>query len=123
MSDSWLPSVVLIRSTDPYNLHFGTVFCIYQDRQGTYILTCRHVIDDIGGPNNIYVQFTREKEGEGVQNTSGASAQLKANGEADDIDLAVVYVEGLQDIPLLRLRVAEHEKHESFMVAGFSQYD
>jgi hypothetical protein len=32
-------------------------------------------------------------------------------------------VEGLQDIPLLRLRVAEHERHESFMVAGFSQYD
>jgi branched-chain amino acid transport system substrate-binding protein len=122
MSDSWLTSVVLIKSSDPNNPHFGTGFLIHEDSQGTYILTCRHVIDDIGGPNQIRVQFTRASEGESVRKYSEVLAQQKACGDEDDIDLAVLYIEGLQNLPLLRLRVAENEKNESFRIAGFSQF-
>lgn len=48
-------SVVLIKSSKQDNYEFGTGFVIYRTEESTYILTCTHVIDAVGGKNWIIV--------------------------------------------------------------------
>ena len=68
----------LLKSTE--NSSFGTAFCVKQDANGSYFVTCSHVVEDCGA------------ESLEIEN---CSAKVVAMGSKADIDLAVVYVEGL----------------------------
>ena len=99
--------VVLITSSDLSNRRFGTGFVIHRDEQATYLLTCAHVVDDVGGAETIDI--------------GGLKAAIVAIGDADALDLAVLRVEGSQDKSPLSLR-ASGEKDTAFRTAGFQLF-
>ena len=53
-----LESIVTIKSENQANDGFGTGFIIYNDGQGVFILTCKHVVDDVESPvvNELFAQ-------------------------------------------------------------------
>ncbi len=84
--------------------HFGTGFAIHRDETGTYIVTCLHVVEQVG---------TR-----GALKAHHQPAQLLHHG----FDLALLRVSAPLDIPLLPLvLLAEHEYQpgQPFQTAGF----
>jgi CHASE2 domain-containing sensor protein len=88
MSPDFSKSVVLITSKDPKLIErraFGTGFVIHQDEGVTYLLTCAHVVRDVGGRENVIVR--------------GNCAQLVDCGKSDADDLAVLAVAHRSDIP------------------------
>lgn len=97
-------SVVLITSSDPSISRFGTGFVIHQDANVTYFLTCAHVVKDVGGPEQVKIR--------------GNVATLIASGERDDIDLAVLRIEALLDVPSLHL-CAVGMQGSPFIAIGF----
>jgi chaperonin GroEL len=104
MSDSWQASVVLITSSDPSESHFGTGFVIDKDEQTTCLLTCTHVVRDVGGPEKIEI--------------AGTQARVIASNPEEGADLAVLCVERPLEIPPLPL-YATSEKGKRFSTAGF----
>jgi hypothetical protein len=101
-------SIVLITSSNPGEDNFGTGFLIHRDERGTYILTCAHVVMDVGGPDKVKARHN--------------PASLVALGSENDIDLAVVRVEGLQDKPLLHLN-PNGKTGDKFTSIGFREND
>lgn len=67
-------SIVLIRSKK--NNRFGTGFVIDQDNRGSFILTCTHVIEEVGIDNIVIGE---------------SDAEVIVLGSSDNIDLAVIY--------------------------------
>jgi hypothetical protein len=57
--DSVSDSVVLITSADVKNSRFGTGFIFRHQEDWTYLITCAHVVQDVGG--NEQVWFFRRK--------------------------------------------------------------
>lgn len=108
MSSELQDSVILITSSAPNNSRFGTGFVIYRDEQATYLLTCAHVVRDVGGLDQV--------------EADGRRATVIASGEADGIDLSVLRVEGLFDKPPLGLCVSG-EKGSPFITAGYQSFD
>ncbi|MCB9104327.1 MAG: TIR domain-containing protein [Anaerolineales bacterium] len=100
-------SVVLITGTDPGNSRFGTGFIIYQDDEMAYLLTCAHVVDDVGGANAIDVE--------------GAPAAVVAYGSAAELDLAVLRVPSRMDKKPLPLQPTG-DKDSRFLTAGFQKF-
>lgn len=96
-------AIILITSRDSTYKNFGTGFVIHRDKQVTYVLTCAHVVRDVGGQDNIIAD--------------GIPAKVIALGENDGFDLAVLEVEGLSKKQQLTLR-ASGEKGKKFSVAG-----
>lgn len=95
-----LDGVVNIESTT--NKSFGTGFVIDKDANGVYILTCKHVLDDVITP------VVEDQE-----------AKVVAQG--DFIDLAVVYVKTIQLEPFsLTITPCREDKVK---VIGFSSFD
>lgn len=47
------PSIILIESRQPDNTAIGTGFVIHHTANNTYILTCAHVVRDMGGPDQV----------------------------------------------------------------------
>ena len=75
MNESFFDSIFLIESRQSNNKKFGTGFIVHQDEQFTYLLTCAHVVDDVG-IDDVEVD--------------GKSATVIAMGASNDIDLAVL---------------------------------
>ncbi len=100
-------SVVLIKSSDPGNPRFGTGFVIHRDDAATYVLTCAHVVNDVGGDGKILAD--------------NHAAAVAASGDSKGIDLAVLCAEKFTDRPLLHLRNAG-ETGRSFATAGFQKH-
>src|SRR2546426_11772244 len=107
MSDSWQASVVLNTSSDPGENSFGTGFVIYKNEQTTCLLTCAHVVRDVGGSDKIEIY--------------GSQARVIASSPENGADLAVLRMEKPLDVsplPLLPLySVAEQDR--PFSTAGF----
>ncbi|HMR68094.1 MAG TPA: serine protease, partial [Anaerolineae bacterium] len=82
-------SVVLISSRDPGINRFGTGFVIRQTPDATILVTCAHVIDDVGGPGNVDVE--------------GQAGEVVALGAADELDMAVVRIPAQPGKPALEL--------------------
>jgi hypothetical protein len=96
-------SVLLITSTDPQISRFGTGFVV-KSRGGTaHLLTCAHVIRDVGGSEKVQVE--RRK------------AIVIAIGD-DGLDIAVLRVEGLGRREELKLGEVGKPNSE-FLTAGF----
>lgn len=100
-------SVVLITGADPGNSRFGTGFVIYQDEEMAYLLTCAHVVDDVGGESAIDVE--------------GAPAVVMAYGSAAELDLAVLRVPSRVDKLPLPLQPTG-DKDSRFLTAGFQKF-
>src|SRR5215470_8289674 len=105
MSQDWLDSVVLVTSSDPQIDKFGTAFLVHQDDQTAFVVTCAHVVRDVGGQESARI--------------ADASVTVVALGtEHDDIDLAVLQVTGLRGKrPLPLSNAGEKDRH--FIIPGY----
>jgi hypothetical protein len=88
-------SVFLVTSEHRDNQQFGSAFAFYWDEgaigesQAVYFLTCRHVVDNVGGQDQVLVGNHR--------------AELVSGTDDDLPDLAVLRVENLREVPILWL--------------------
>lgn len=113
MSSTLLDSIVLITSNRPEIDHFGTGFVIYRDEPTAYVLTCAHVVRDVGGAEAVKVNGTQA-----IVIACGSVGSTDITGT----DLAVLRVDDLLNKPPLHL-YATGEKGKSFMTAGFQYYN
>lgn len=93
MSTNLEDSVVLITSSNPkYQDIIGTGFVIYREAGTTYLLTCAHVVEDVGGKDSVLIY--------------GQPATVIASSDVNDFDLAVVQIkhEKLINRPVLKLQ-------------------
>lgn len=86
-------SVVLI--TGRNTKHFGSGFVVHHDNEGSYVITCAHVIADVGDVDGI--------NGIIVNHRPDLPVRLIASGVTMGVDLAVLLVQGLADKPVLQL--------------------
>ncbi|MCH9739814.1 MAG: serine protease [Epsilonproteobacteria bacterium] len=93
-------SVVYIKSA--INHSFGSGFVIHQDEEGCFILTCQHVVDEVGTPL--------------VENQTVEVIATSSN----TIDMAVLYVNELKLEPL-PLQI-DNCNSADVEVIGFSQF-
>ncbi|NJK66058.1 MAG: hypothetical protein HC941_05560 [Microcoleus sp. SU_5_3] len=108
MSQNFSESVILITSSNAStNGNFGTGFVIDKDEQKTYLLTCAHVVKDVGESKQI--------------KANGLPATVIVSGEDKGFDLAVLRVEGLLDKPRLNL-CAIGEEENPFIISGFYEF-
>lgn len=85
-------SVVLITSADPKKKDvIGTGFVIYREAQTSYVLTCAHVVEDVGGAENVLIYRQ--------------AARVIASSDVNNFDLAVLVVDHkrVSERPILRL--------------------
>ncbi|NEO54378.1 MAG: hypothetical protein F6K54_15580 [Okeania sp. SIO3B5] len=88
-------SIVLITSAS--NAHIGTGFAFYREQNYTYLITCAHVVKDMGGEENVR-----------VNNNNDIPADVVAI--ENTFDLAVLRVKDMLNLPLLKLKVLSGEK-------------
>ncbi|CAA6808663.1 MAG: Unknown protein [uncultured Sulfurovum sp.] len=98
-------STFLIKSTK--NKSFGTAFCIDQDSHGSFLLTCQHVVEACG-KESMEIN-ARQVEVEESISTNAL------------IDLAVVYVKGLEAQPL-KLSLSPLVEGARFSIEGFKPH-
>jgi hypothetical protein len=99
-------TVVLITSGKIDTPEFGSGFPIYQDENSTYLLTCAHVVSDVGGEDYIKI--------------SGRPATVVGIGEEQGCDLAILKVDDLIKTSLVKIsRIAR--KGQPIVIAGYSQ--
>ena len=114
MSKNLEDSVVLITSSSSeskYKDVIGTGFVIYREAETTYVLTCAHVVDDVGGQDNVQIY---DKQ-----------ATVRGCGDIKSFDLAVVAVENgnLIEYPVLKLKLQNSGQEEtSVKAAGYYLY-
>ena len=109
MSSDISDSIVLITGRDSdRSRNFGTGFAIAQDDKTIYLLTCAHVVRDVGGREQVLAD--------------GIPATVIAAGDEVGFDLAVLRVEGLWDKPRLSLCLSG-EVEKPLIIAGFYQFD
>src|SRR3990172_7473326 len=102
-------AIVLITSKKSEDDHFGTGFVIYHDENATYVITCAHVVRDVGGAKQVLVD--------------GHDADVIAPGEPPKggIDIAVLKVKKLLHKSRLTLRTAEDDdKH--CIIKGYQKH-
>ena len=108
MSAHLQDSVVQVTSSDQTNRVVGTGFAIDRDEQGTYFLTCKHVVTTAGGATQIKV--------------IDRPAEMVASGSEEGLDdVAVLRADDLLNVPILRLRVSG-EAGSGIKVAGFQPF-
>ena len=100
-------SVALITSQDGKINRFGTGFIIRQVRGTTYLLTCAHVVEDVGGENKVKVD--------------GADASVVASGKEIGLDLAMLKVDGLLQRSAFNWRLGS-EMGNTFKTIGFQSF-
>lgn len=100
-------SVVLVTSTNKDNV-IGTGFAIHREQDQTYLLTCAHVVKDLGGEDSILV--------------NGISSTVLALGKVNGFDLALLEVEGLSNLPLLKPITLSDTDKRTIKIAGYYLY-
>jgi hypothetical protein len=99
-------SVILITSESSEIPDFGSGFVIYQDEGTTFLLTCAHVVKDVGGATKIRVGTDL--------------ATIVELGEEKGCDLAVLKVNGLlEKLPLKLSNSAS--KGRRIVISGYYQ--
>ena len=102
-------SIVLITSASDKKANvIGTGFAFYREQNYTYLLTCAHVVNDVGGNENVLV--------------NNISAEVLATGNITGFDLAVLRVENLNHIPPLQLISLSQAENRKFRIAGHYLY-
>lgn len=107
MNEQILDATVQVVSADPDNAWFGTGFVFLHDEHASYLLTCAHVVQDVGGPARVRI--------------AEEPAEVIADGGALGLDMAVLRVAPRLDRPALPLLPDELlvEEGASCRVAGF----
>ncbi|NES69184.1 MAG: SUMF1/EgtB/PvdO family nonheme iron enzyme [Okeania sp. SIO2D1] len=103
-------SIVLISSASDNSFKadvIGTGFAFYGADNYTYLLTCAHVVEDVGGEENVLV--------------NNIPAEVVATGDVKGFDLAVLGVEKL-NVPLLQLISLSEAENQKFRIAGHYLY-
>ncbi|NEQ34957.1 MAG: hypothetical protein F6K40_00980 [Okeania sp. SIO3I5] len=101
-------SVVLIGSAMEKKADvIGTGFAFYRKQDYTYLITCAHVVEDVGGKENVLVELGDEK----------IPATIIAIGNKENLDLAVLQVKGL-NIPVLELKSLEKAEGKKVKILG-----
>ena len=103
---SW-DACILITSRNPDNRRFGTGFIIYHSGQKSYVVTCAHVISDVGGEELI--------------EADGQPARIVGIGSDDGLDLAVIEVDELLGKPVVKLKVLSIAG-SPFLTVGFRAF-
>ncbi len=104
-------SIVLITSASDNSRKadvIGTGFAFYREDNYTYLLTCAHVVEDVGGNENVLV--------------NNILAKVLATGDIRGFDLAVLRVENINNIPVLQLISLSEAKNRNFRTAGHYLY-
>jgi hypothetical protein len=109
-TDGTLDAVVLITGT--VKGKFGTGFVFRVEDEQAWVLSCAHVVRDVGGPGNVRVDDPR------IEDTA---AEVLACGERRQADLAVLRVRMRRDkhIPPLKLGLAG-QKDQPCTVSGYA---
>ncbi len=97
-------SIVLITSAKKANV-IGTGFAFYREQNYTYLLTCAHVVDDVGGEENVR-----------VNNNNDIPVEVVAIGNVWGFDLAVLKVKDILSIPLLQLMILSDEEECNYQI-------
>lgn len=110
MAQAFSDSVALITSSDPTNDRFGTGFIARRTGDIVYVVTCAHVVQDVGTE---------------TLRVNGISGTVVKTGDHLDLDLAVVKVEGLigemdDELPLEKSEVTTGH---SVVTEGFQVFD
>jgi len=104
--------VVRITSNNPNQSSFGTGFVFYRNNKGVYIITCAHVLRDIGQALDIRV--------------NGLPVEIVAQGESYGLDIAVLCVKNpnafLQTASTFIIKSVGHTG-KSVCVIGVHEYD
>jgi S1-C subfamily serine protease len=103
---SW-EACILITSSNPDNRRFGTGFIVCHLEQKSYIITCAHVISDIGGIDAIEAE--------------GQPARIVAIGTDDGLDLAVIETDEIVGKPIVTLGLCG-SAGSPFFTAGFRAF-
>jgi len=95
-------STFLIQSST--NQSIGTGFVVYADKEGAYLVTCMHVVDECD-KNALEV--------------NGKKSELIKQGLAEEIDLALLYVKDLENTEALNLCSTPVSEDTLVEVEGF----
>ncbi|NEP03887.1 MAG: trypsin-like peptidase domain-containing protein [Okeania sp. SIO2G4] len=98
--------IVLINSASDKSLKadiIGTRFAFYQEENYTYLLTCAHVVEDVGEEENVLV--------------NNISAEVVAIGDTQGFDLAVLRVKELLSVLPLGLMILLGELEISLKIS------
>jgi hypothetical protein len=95
-----------VESSQQDNNNFGTGFIIRRDGQSTYFLTCAHVVESVGMENILI---------------DGMAATVTAIGTSDNLDLAVLCVQGLQNQSVVS-RPDRGKEGDPIIVIGIYDY-
>ncbi|NES65994.1 MAG: hypothetical protein F6K24_12400 [Okeania sp. SIO2D1] len=103
-------SIVLITSANQgeANVIIGTGFPFYKEQSSTYLLTCAHVVNDVGGKESVLV--------------NSMPAKVIGIGDITGFDLAVLQVENLNNISPFQLINLSQGKNRKFQIAGYYLY-
>lgn len=108
MSAKLYDSIFLVTSSDSDNKQFGTAFILFRDKQAAYLLTCMHVVKNVGGSSQVRVGHY--------------PAELIVSGSEDSLDdMAVLRVVDLFDAPVLGVSTTG-EPGRPFLTAGFQSF-
>ena len=107
-ASSFTESIVLITSSDLHDRHFGTGFVVWNDPQATYLLTCMHVVREVGGSEKLEID--------------GIPARVLAASSEEGADIAVLRTERPLEKPALSL-CATGEQGDLFRTSGFQLGD
>ncbi|MGD1806972.1 GUN4 domain-containing protein [Dapis sp. BLCC M126] len=103
-------SIILIKSAKENKANvIGTGFAFYRKQGYTYLITCAHVVEHVGGEGNVLVN------GE-------IPAVIIAIGNTQGFDFAVLRIEANLDIPLLKLKSLEKAENRKFQIPGYYLY-
>lgn len=97
-------SVILITSSDSDNRRFGTGFVFFKEEGAFYVLTCAHVVADVGGIEQVCIEER--------------SASVIVLGEINTTDLAILRIDGHTNRPIISLD-ASANIGDDFSTAGF----
>ncbi len=100
-------SIVRVTSASASTVAFGTAFVVHRDGRVAYLVTCAHVVEDVGG--------------EALIHAGGMPANVVAAGSVNGLDLAVLCSQGLTDRSPLSL-VATGEAGGRIAVTGFRRW-
>lgn len=97
-------SVLPVRSADEHNVAFGTAFAVRHDASVSYLVTCAHVVAQVGGTDQVTV--------------GGRPARVIASGSPDGADDIAVLATDRLEVPTLPLAF-DSEQGRKVSVFGF----
>jgi formylglycine-generating enzyme required for sulfatase activity len=100
-------SIVRVTGADGKANAFGTAFVVHDDAVHTHLITCEHVVREVGGRDCIRIDEH--------------TATVVASGEDVGLDLCVLRVDGSLTRPSLSMRDNGAANHP-FVTAGFQAY-